>query len=162
MKLFHGSTQIIDKPLILETQRLLDFGKGFYTTSNQNQAERWASIKKRRIGKNANAIVTVYQISEKLFYHKYYNINEFKKADEGWLDFVVANRSGVIIHDYDIVKGPVANDTLYATLSLFEAGILNKKETIIRLRTHKLFEQISFHNNIVLKELEYFESYELD
>jgi hypothetical protein len=47
MQLFHGGIEIIEQPIILEQQRLLDFGKGFYLTSSQIQAERWASIKRK-------------------------------------------------------------------------------------------------------------------
>ena len=48
MKIFHGGVEIIKKPLILENQRLLDFGKGFYTTTNKIQAEKWALIKQTK------------------------------------------------------------------------------------------------------------------
>ena len=41
MKLYHGSTVIVDKPLVSFGRDNLDFGKGFYTTSIQNQAEEW-------------------------------------------------------------------------------------------------------------------------
>ena len=41
MKLYHGSTGIVVKPQIIEPNRALDFGKGFYTTSDINQARRW-------------------------------------------------------------------------------------------------------------------------
>ncbi len=160
MKLFHGSTVMVNRPVILKTQRLLDFGKGFYTTSNQNQAERWAEIKKKRSQKK-KAIVTIYQISNHLFSNEKYKLKEFKRADEEWLDFIFTNRKTYKEHTYDIVIGPVANDTLYATLSLFEANILTKKETIKRLKTHKLFDQISFHNKIVLNELNFFDTYEI-
>jgi len=161
MKLFHGNTQTIETPVVLDSQRFLDFGKGFYTTTNQNQAERWATIKKKRFVADSKAIVTIYQIANNLFSNQNYKIKEFLKADEAWLDFVIANRNGDIFHDYAVVIGPVANDTLYATLSLYESGILNKEETISRLKVHKLFDQISFHNNNVLRELEFFESYEI-
>jgi len=161
MKLFHGSTQIIETPVMLESQRLLDFGKGFYTTTNQNQAERWAMIKKKRMANNSKAIVTIYEISKNLFANENYKIKEFTIADENWLDFIMANRNHENFHNYEIVIGPVANDTLYSTLSLFESGILNKKETIKRLKIHKLYDQISFHNQKVLKELVFFDSYEI-
>jgi len=160
MKIFHGSTQIIEKPIILNSQRLLDFGNAFYTTTNQNQAERWALLKKNRFKNNSKSIVSIYEISIDLFSNKKYIVKEFQKADEEWLDFVFKNRNGNFFHDYDIVIGPVANDTLYATLTLYESGILNKAETIKRLKVHKLYDQISFHNDIVLKELVFFESYE--
>jgi len=161
MKLFHGGTIIVNQPAILKTQRLLDFGKGFYTTTNQNQAERWAVIKKKRLSKKTKSIVTIYQVSENLFSNKSYKIKEFSEPNEEWLDFVFANRKTDEPHNYDIVIGPVANDTLYATLSLYEANLLTKEETIKRLKVHKLYDQISFHNNAVIKELVFFKNYEI-
>lgn len=44
MKLFHGGIEIVEYPKIFDVQRLLDFGNGFYTTTNINQAESWATI----------------------------------------------------------------------------------------------------------------------
>ena len=41
MKLYHGSTVIVEKPLVSYGRDNLDFGKGFYTTSMQSQAEKW-------------------------------------------------------------------------------------------------------------------------
>ena len=43
MKVFHGFTSIVDKPLANIGQNLLDFGKGFYLTTLENQAISWAS-----------------------------------------------------------------------------------------------------------------------
>ena len=63
--------------------------------------------------------------------------------------------------NYDIVIGPVANDTLYQTLILYEAGILTKKETIARLKVHPLFDQLSFNTQKALEYLKYIRSYEL-
>lgn len=42
MNVYHGSDVIVEKPQILQSNRLLDFGIGFYTTSNKEQAIRWA------------------------------------------------------------------------------------------------------------------------
>lgn len=39
--LYHGGSHIITAPEIRELNRTLDFGKGFYVTSSQHQAERW-------------------------------------------------------------------------------------------------------------------------
>ena len=161
MKLFHGGTEIIEKPLILENQRLLDFGKGFYTTTNKRQAEKWALIKKKRIGGLTKALVTVFEIDDKILDSTEYSVKHFQYADVEWLDFIVMNRRENIGHSYDIVKGAVANDTLYATLVLFETGLLSKEETIVRLKTHVLFDQISFHNEKILTKLKFIECYEL-
>ena len=162
MKLFHGGTEIIEKPLILENQRLLDFGKGFYTTTDKNQAEKWALIKQKRIGNVVKALVTVFEMDDKMLVNPVYSIKNFQFANEEWLDFIVHNRRENTGHMYDIVKGAVANDTLYATLVLFETGLLSKKETIVRLKSHVLFDQISFHNEKILTELKFIESYEVN
>ena len=161
MKLYHGSTHIVENPIILDVQRMLDFGKGFYTTTSHEQAEKWAMIKQKREDNNSKAIVNIYEIDYQLLANKSYNIKIFNQANEEWLDFIVMNRTNNINHSFDIVKGAVANDTLYRTLSLYESGILTKHETITRLKIHVLFDQISFHNQNVLKELIYTEFYEL-
>jgi len=161
MKLFHGSRNVVDKLKLLENQRFLDFGSGFYTTTNQNQAERWALIKQKREKNKSKAIVSIYHVQNELFANIENSIKEFQKADEQWLDFIFENRKNSIKHNFDIVIGPVANDTLYSTLTLYETGILTKQETIQRLKVHRLFDQISFHTEKVLSQLSFFESYEV-
>lgn len=162
MILYHGSIIEVKKPMLLPRQRLLDFGKGFYTTTNQRQAERWAQIKNRRSKDfNLNPIVTVYNFPDRLLSGSSYIIKKFSEVDEEWLDFIFQNRQGHINHGYDIVMGPVANDALYSTLTLYEAGILKKDETIIRLKVNETFDQVSFHNTNVLEELKYFDCYEI-
>lgn len=157
--LYHGSTEIIKKPEILEIQRLLDFGKGFYTTTNKEQAEQWAQIKQKREGKTTKAYVTVYTFINL----KNNNLitKEFNQANEEWLDFVVKNRNEIHNHGYDMVKGPVANDTLYQTLNLYETGILTKPETIARLKVHPLYNQISLHTPQALQLIQYKQAYQV-
>lgn len=159
MQLYHGSVEIIEHPKILNQQRLLDFGKGFYTTTNKEQAERWAAIKQKRTVKTAKAYVTVYDFNEILLKNEILNVKIFTQADEEWLDFVIYNRSIDSAADYDIIMGPVANDTLYQTLTLYEANILTKPETIARLKVHPLFDQVSFHCNKSLEHLKFKDAY---
>lgn len=45
MIVYHGSSEIVKRPDVLHSYRQLDFGKGFYVTSNKEQAERWARRK---------------------------------------------------------------------------------------------------------------------
>lgn len=159
MKLYHGSTAIVELPRILETQRLLDFGKGFYTTTNRNQAERWAIIKQKRLGETAKSFVTTYEFNDLLLTSQSLNVMSFNQASEEWLDFVVHNRNEDVNHGYDVVIGPVANDTLYQTFTLYEAGILTKPETIARLKVHPLFDQVSFHSHKALGHLKIIDAY---
>ncbi|HAH54751.1 MAG TPA: hypothetical protein DCM02_05545 [Flavobacterium sp.] len=155
MNLYHGSTHKIEKPKLIESLRNLDFGNGFYATTSFDQASRWAVLKKNRTKNANNAIVSIYNCSELLFQNDNYNIKIFEKANELWLDFVLQNRNGNPIHHFDIIKGPVANDNLFSTITLYESGLLSKTETILRLKPHKLFDQISFHSTKALLGLEY-------
>ncbi|MBQ9633956.1 MAG: DUF3990 domain-containing protein [Schwartzia sp.] len=46
MIVYHGSTVVVRQPDVLHSYRRLDFGKGFYTTTVREQAERWADGKR--------------------------------------------------------------------------------------------------------------------
>ena len=77
------------------------------------------------------------------------------------LDFVFANRNGSYNGEhYDIVFGPVANDTIYRTFIAYEEGILTRDETIARLKVKKLYDQMTFATEQVLKELKYIEQFD--
>lgn len=46
MILYHGSNTIVEKPKLVEQNRFLDFGYGFYTTTNESQAREALKVKK--------------------------------------------------------------------------------------------------------------------
>ena len=48
MILYHGSNVEVREPKIIVSNRTLDFGAGFYTTSNKEQAEKWSKTQTLR------------------------------------------------------------------------------------------------------------------
>jgi len=152
MILYHGSTEIVEKPRIITSDKFLDFGYGFYTTTSKEQALRWAEIKKKRI-KSENSFLNIYEIDNTIFSNSLLSILKFNTPSSEWLEFVIGNRRGSIRHNYDIVRGPVANDTLYRIITIYESGILTFEETIKRLKAHELFDQLSFHSEKALENL---------
>lgn len=50
MILFHGSNVVLKEPMLVAQNRFLDFGNGFYTTTNQAQAESFAIKASKRRG----------------------------------------------------------------------------------------------------------------
>jgi len=151
MLVYHGSTFKVEQPNLEVLNHRTDFGKGFYTTSDYNQAERWAKIKRKRLHANSSYI-NVYEYIE----NNNLNILDFKKTTEEWLKFVFKNReSNILAHKYDIVKGPVANDNLYFTLSSYEKGAYDFEETIKRLKAYTLVNQLSFHTIKALETISY-------
>lgn len=86
----------------------------------------------------------------------HFNCNRTMVKDEEWLDFAYANRGGNYQGEqFDMVFGPVANDTIYRTFIAYEEGILTKEETIARLKVKKLYNQMTFAIEEALAQLCY-------
>ena len=151
MTLYHGSLEIVEKPQILQANRPLDFGTGFYTTTSLQQAQRW--VKLRMVQSQASVgFINRYEYTP----NRDLRARLFRSANEAWVDFVHANRTiQDYNHDYDIVTGPVANDNVYLSFNLYESGIITKRELIRRLKTYKLVDQLLFHTERSLDTLEY-------
>lgn len=47
MRIYHGSTTVIDRPIAAAGRRRLDFGQGFYVTDIKRQADTWAERMQR-------------------------------------------------------------------------------------------------------------------
>jgi hypothetical protein len=54
--------------------------------------------------------------------------------------------------------GPVANDRVYTSLTLFESGFINKSELINELKAYKLVDQVLFHTEKALECLRFCEA----
>lgn len=140
MILFHGSNQIVAHPKLIQQNRFLDFGYGFYTTTNKNQAISFAG--KVSLRRGGERIVSIYEINEERAFSEC-SVLRFDSPDEAWLDFVSDNRSGSYKGAaFDFIFGPVANDDVFRTFSLYTAGILTKEQTLEQLRIKKLYNQL--------------------
>jgi len=156
MIIYHGSDVEVIYPKILKSNRFLDFGEGFYTTSSYEQAKRWARIVSRN-KKSQKKIVSKYEFNIEEAAEEL-KIIKFLTPNHEWLHFIIACRIGAETgHSYDIAMGPVANDNVYATIQLYETGILSEDETIIRLKVEKIFDQILFHTDQSLNYCKYIE-----
>lgn len=158
MILYHGSNMAVNEPKLIEQNRYLDFGYGFYTTTNKDQAKNFAQkVVVRRGGK---AIVNVYEIDEDAV--ACLKIKRFNAPDEEWLDFVSAHRNGDYVGEsYDLIIGAVANDDVYRTLQVYSTGLLTKEQAIEALKVKKLFNQYVFATNAALVYLKFVEAKEV-
>ena len=148
--IYHGGTSPVEVPKIMNSERKLDFGEGFYATYNREQAVRWASrVAIRR--KTEIRIVTEYHFAQEAA-EKSLQVIRFHEPDKVWLDFISANRNGHLLSQpYDIIIGPVANDVVYTAVTLYEQGLLDEDDTIKRLKVQKLYNQILFHTEASLQ-----------
>ena len=160
MILYHGSTDIVERPEIRKGEVYLDFGVGFYLTASSEQAERWARIKMKRSNVSVG-YVSVYEFDfatakKKLTYRI------FDTADEEWLKFVVDNRRGADVGDLiDVHVGPVADDNVYRSIRLFETGAYDAEYTVKKLKTETLHDQWTLHTESALSYLEFKEVREI-
>jgi hypothetical protein len=105
---------------------------------------------------SARGYVSMYDVADIMVLRQNLKVREFAEPDEIWLDFVFKNRSGTCTGlSYDIVYGPVANDTIYRTFVAYEDGIYTKQETINRLKVKKLYNQMTFCTEQALSLLKY-------
>lgn len=159
MILYHGSNVTVEQPKLIRQNRYLDFGFGFYTTTNREQALNFAQkVTERR--KTGFATLNSYSINEAVAF-KECSLLRFNSPDEAWLDFVAANRQGTYQgRQHDLIYGAVANDDVYRTITLYMTGVLDKEQTLAALKIRKLFNQMVFATEKSLHYL-HFEGSEL-
>lgn len=161
MILYHGGFTTVSEPKILKPTRAMDFGQGFYATSSFKQAKDWSLIKKDRFGYE-KAVVSEFEFDEQDLSSSSLNCKVFEKADDEWLDFVIANRQEANFnYEYDIVKGAVANDNVYASINLYEQGFLSRSQLLEDLRAWKFVNQFCFHTERSLAFLKFVKSEEV-
>ena len=158
MIVYHGTTEVIACPDITHSKKYLDFGKGFYLTTFEEQAKKWARRKALRQGKTA--IVNEYVLLDDL---SDYQVLSFGNENEQWLDFVCACRNGKEINKkFDIIIGNVANDDVFKTVDMYFRGLWDKQKVLDELRYYKKNDQICIVNQNTLDTvLKYKRSYEV-
>lgn len=142
LKLYHGSNVEVASPAILPGLRALDFGGGFYLTSSKQQASTWArSVTRRR--RSGQPVLNVYEFPDSAI--DGLDVLRFDAPDGDWLDFVVANRKQLPAPGpYDLVIGPVANDSTLPVINEYIAGAYPRHVAIELLLPQNLTDQYAF------------------
>ena len=141
MILYHGSNLVVSEPKLVQQNRFLDFGFGFYTTTNKFQAISFADKATKRRG-NGQRAVSVCEIDEDVAFAEC-TLLRFDAPGEAGRDFVSDHRAGSYEGEaYDFIFGPVANDDVYRTFTLYSAGVLTREQTLDQLKIKKLYNQL--------------------
>ena len=148
--IFHGSNVLVEKPQIIVSGFYKDFGYGFYCTSIEKQARKWALTKK------GESIVSVFSYQE----DNALKINSFPKMTDEWLDFVVDCRRG-IKHEYDIVEGPMADDQIWDYVEDFMEGTITREAFWVLAKFKYPTHQIVFCTQESLRTLKFERSIQL-
>ena len=140
MILYHGSDVVVEHPDTLHSKEHLDFGVGFYTTSIQTQAERWARRKASFNGKTTG-YVSVYEAAASAELA----VLDFGEDHDRWLDFVCNCRDGSDIYrKYDVIFGKVADDKVFRVVDMYKRGIWDKERAIREIRVYDTYDQMAF------------------
>ena len=148
--LYHGSKMIVESPEIRIQKYHKDFYFGFYCTLFSDQAIRWAT----RFDRVGYLNEYVYTPDDNL------KVKRFSEMTEEWLDFIVACRMGQS-HEYDIVEGPMANDTIFNYVQNFVDGKISREAFWALARFKKPTHQISFHTARALATLSFIKGSEV-
>lgn len=138
MLLYHGSYACVEKIDLWQCVEGKDFGKGFYLTSDPNQARsfiRSSIIKAQNSGQISLSQNFGYVSSFRFSYPKEdISIQEFEDANKEWLWFISQNRRRklagellpLINNDFlnaEIVIGKIANDTTNPVITTYLNGL---------------------------------------
>jgi hypothetical protein len=157
MTVYHGSTEIIKNPDVLHSYRPLDFGKGFYVTSNKEQAKVWAK-RKGVILESKKSIVNIFEMNESFSFLQCKNFGEDLSE---WIDFVCHCRDGGRDYEkYDLIFGKVANDKVFRVVDMYHNGLWDKERAIKEIKAYPDYGQIAFITQKAINQLLKFISYE--
>lgn len=147
--IYHGSYIKTEFPIIYKTKYPKDFSFGFYCTLIKEEAENLAI--------NFNTpVVNIYKVTNL----NALNIKIFEDYNDEWLEFVMNCRNGKT-HNYDVVIGPIADDTIYDYIEAYTQGQMNTKKFFQSMNLKYPNHQISFHTIKALNCINFIKSYQL-
>ncbi len=153
MKLYHGSNTVIERIELSKCKPFKDFGKGFYLTEIREQAEQMAKRTSAIYG--GESVVTEFKFDETAL--NALVVKTLEEPGEEWALFIMANRDRNKVHPihcYDIVIGPVADDTIATLFRNFDDGIIDLQMLVNGLKYKKVSSQYLFHSAEAIKYLQ--------
>lgn len=163
MRVFHGSYMEIESPETCKGRDKVDFGRGFYLTGIQLQAEKWARVVSIRKGPEFQPSVSIFDLNGDVFHDATYCIKSFSEYDMEWLEYVIdCRRGGEMQRKYDLVEGGVANDNVIDTVEDYENGRLTAEQALGQLVYKKVNHQICIRNQRIIDQyLSFVSSYKI-
>ena len=134
--LYHGSNVSIEQIDLSLSRKGKDFGCGFYLNANRQQAMDMAIRTTQRM-RSGTPTVTAYLFDESILNQSGLNVKIFDDYSVEWAEFVLMNRkntSDTPAHSYDIVIGPIANDTVGVQIRRFIMGYISMERLIEELK----------------------------
>lgn len=141
LKLYHGSNVVIESIDLCRSRKGKDFGCGFYLNPNKTQAMEMAVRTFKRM-QDGEPIVNAYLFDDSLLYNEGMSLSVkiFEDYSVEWAEFILMNRKNMTTtpaHTYDIVVGPIADDTVGLQMRRLMQGYIDIERMVEELRFHK-------------------------
>lgn len=152
MILYHGSSEIVQKPVFGQGKAYNDYGLGFYCTEHMELAKEWA-CRERKTG-----FVSGYELD--MGNLKILNLSDPEYSILHWLAILLENRRirlstpvmkrgfewlkryySVEIDEYDVITGYRADDSYFAFARAFVNNEISLEQLSMAMRLGKLGEQ---------------------
>ena len=166
MKLYHGSTHIIETPTFGAGNPHNDYGPGFYCTESLKMASEWA------VGSGVDGYANEYAIDMEGLSVVNLGCEEFCTLH--WLSVLLANRTfdvraplaleareyllenfGVDLGGVDIVKGYRADDSYFAFAQDFITGVISYRQLQNAMKLGRLGRQVVVKSEEAFSRLEF-------
>lgn len=152
MTLYHVGSEEIREPDIRRGRKNADFGQGFYTTPDRGFGERWA-----KEGGPAGPRVNIYRLDTE-------DLKILRlERDAAWFDYIYGNRHLMPdpYGEYDVIIGPIANDTIYDVLGITTSGFLEKDLALQLLMLGPAYRQVTLKTDKAAGHLRFLASEEI-
>lgn len=152
-RIYHGSKDIIEKPIYGTGKKYNDYGLGFYCTDEIDMAKEWG------VDKNRDGYANVYEIN--IDGLKIIDLNDEKYTILHWLAILLENREfdipsslaldakeyilnnfSVNYKDYDVIIGYRADDSYFSFAQDFINGTISYRQLTNAMRLGNLGQQI--------------------
>lgn len=153
IELYHASNQIISKVDIHHGRKNADFAQGFYLSDDKEFVSRWSKLRK-----DEDSYINIYEL----------DLEDLKtielKRDKQWFDYIFSNRHNHqdYLSEYDLIIGPIANDTIYNTFGVITSGILDDQVAFKLLDIGPIYKQFVIKTDKANSHLKYIDSYIID
>lgn len=149
MILFHTSNKVIKEPDIRIGRSNTDFGQGFYLTPDESFAGSWA-----RERTSSDIYVNRYELKTEGLKVKTFG------RDAEWFGYILDNRRSRpdCLLGYDVIIGPVANDTLFETFGLLTSGFLTTEQSLKILSAGPEYTQVAIRTDAGAKALKWLDA----
>lgn len=155
--LYHGTDTLFDEIDLTKAKDHKDFGRGFYLTTNKEQALFWA--KKKSNSPNKNGYVYVYRLKDETILTDFinYKIRALLEYNRKWVDFVVKCRLEDFESGDDIIYDRMADskhlELVHALEDYYEGEVSLSEVLSICRFSDTSFDQYCFKTQKVIDML---------